>query len=559
MMADLIVDQANESLFAEHYRNNLQRSAIIEDAYEAEGYLETDSENGRWLFFTAAPLRDVNGKIIGAIETLQDITGRKVAEDALRRTSIELERLVEKRTQQLIDANVMLAEDVCRRVAAEEDLLRRNAELSDLNARLNEMQSRLLRSETALKDAQKLAHLGSWELDFATGSLTSSEECCNIFEFDRDGHDIGYEKFAAAIHPDDIGFAKRAYAASLKERRAYHLEFRLLFDAGRVKWVHEHCTTIFDATGKPLRSIGTTQDISERKQAEEELHRSNDELAAANRQLRDTRNLLLQSDKMATVGQLAAGVAHEINNPIGYVNSNLGTLNRYLKDLIELVSSYEEMENSVADDDALAQVAALKNRIDLGFLKTDVMSLLTESQEGIHRVKKIVQDLKDFSRGDSSDEWHRANLHQGLNSTINVASNEIKYKADVKKEYGDIPEVECLPSQLNQVFMNLLVNAAHAIEAHGTITLRTGQCGEEVWVEVADTGKGITPEHINRIFDPFFTTKPVGEGTGLGLSLSYSIVQKHHGRIEVTSELSKGTSFKVWLPINQTDDEVRTA
>jgi PAS domain S-box-containing protein len=537
VMADLIVDQAMESYFAEYYHNNLRRSTIIEEAFEAEDFFETCGEKGRWLFFTAAPLRDVDGEIIGAIETLQDITERKIAEEALLRTSIELELLVEKRTQQLLNANTMLGEDVHRRKATE---------------------GALLRSEAALKDAQKLAHLGSWELDLVTGALAWSDECSHIFEFDPSRREIGFDTFASVIHPDDIDLAKRAYATSLNERRAYHLEFRLLFGDGRVKWVHEHCTTIFDATGKPIRSIGTTQDVSERKQAEEELRKSNDELAAANRQLHDTQNLLLQSDKMASVGQLAAGVAHEINNPIGYVNSNLGTLDRYLKDLIELVSIYEEMEKAVADDAVLAQVSALKNKVDLGFMKTDVMSLMSESREGILRVKKIVQDLKDFSRGDSSDEWQRVNLHQGLDSTINVASNEIKYKADVKKEYGDIPDVECLPSQLNQVFMNLLVNAAQAIGEQGTITLRTGRQGDEVWVEVADTGKGIAPEHISRIFDPFFTTKPVGKGTGLGLSLSYGIVQKHHGRIEVNSELNKGTSFKVWLPVHQLYDKSQT-
>ncbi|MDD5300374.1 MAG: PAS domain S-box protein [Gallionella sp.] len=297
-------------------------------------------------------------------------------------------------------------------------------------------------------------------------------------------------------------------------------------------------------------------DISNRKEVENELCAYVEELRTINQQLHDTQNLLLQSDKMASVGQLAAGVAHEINNPIGYVASNLGTLDGYLKELFGLVATYEEMESAVAvaDNAALARIKAVKNKVDLDFLKEDVLSLMRESQEGIIRVKKIVQDLKDFSRVDSGDEWHRADLHKGLDSTLNVASNEIKYKANVKKEYGDIAEVECVISQLNQVFMNLLVNAAHAIEERGTITLRTGQQGDEVWVEVADTGKGIAPEHINKIFDPFFTTKPVGKGTGLGLSLSYGIIQKHHGRIEVNSEEGKGTSFKVWLPVNQPQD-----
>jgi PAS domain S-box-containing protein len=295
-------------------------------------------------------------------------------------------------------------------------------------------------------------------------------------------------------------------------------------------------------------------DISKRKDAENKLFKYVEELRTINQQLHDTQNLLLQSDKMASVGQLAAGVAHEINNPIGYVGSNLGSLDGYLKDLFEVVAAYEEVENTVADSAALARVKAVKNKVDLDFLKEDALSLMRESQEGIIRVKKIVQDLKDFSRVDSGDEWHRADLHKGLDSTLNVASNEIKYKAEVKKEYGDIAEVECVISQLNQVFMNLLVNAAHAIEERGIITLRTGQQGDEVWVEVADTGKGIAPEHINKIFDPFFTTKPVGKGTGLGLSLSYGIIQKHHGRIEVNSEVGKGTSFKVWLPVNQPQD-----
>ena len=180
--------------------------------------------------------------------------------------------------------------------------------------------------------------------------------------------------------------------------------------------------------------------------------------------------------------------------------------------------------------------------------------MLGESQEGLNRVKKIVQDLKDFSHADEgSFDW--ADLHQGIESTLNIAANEIKYKADVIKAYGDIPQVECLPSQLNQVFMNLLVNAAQAMKGdpRGTITVRTGgSSGEEmVWVEIADNGSGIPKENLARIFDPFFTTKPLGQGTGLGLSLSYSIVQKHHGRIEVESEIGKGTTFRIHLPVRQ--------
>ena len=310
-------------------------------------------------------------------------------------------------------------------------------------------------------------------------------------------------------------------------------------------------TAVTTSDGTITHYVGSFFDITERKQAEEEQRKYNEELKAINHQLQDTQNQLLQSEKMSSIGQLAAGVAHEINNPIGYVHSNLGTLEKYMQDAITMIEMYEYVEKLMTDDVARAQLKAARDKLDIGFLKEDLRALMNESKDGITRVKKIVQNLKDFSHVDTSDEWHFADLHKGLESTLNIVSNEIKYKADVVREYGDLPEIECLLSQLNQVFMNLLVNAAHAIEERGTITLRSGRQEDEVWVEIADTGKGIAPEHLKKIFDPFFTTKPVGKGTGLGLSLSYGIVQKHHGRIEVQSEPGKGTTFRVWLPVKR--------
>ena len=286
------------------------------------------------------------------------------------------------------------------------------------------------------------------------------------------------------------------------------------------------------------------------------LKREHEEQRALISKLEQAQNQLLQSDKMASIGQLAAGVAHEINNPIGFVYSNLGTLEKYLVDLFAVLDSYEQAQGDAVK---LSAVEALKKKVDLVYLKEDVPTLMHESRDGITRVKKIVQDLKDFSHVDSSDEWQWADMHKGLNSTLNIAANEIKYKAEVIKEYGQLPEIQCLPSQLNQVFMNLLVNAAHAIEERGTITLRTGVDGDQIWVSVSDTGKGIPAENLKRIFDPFFTTKAVGKGTGLGLSLSYGIVQKHHGSITVSSELGKGSTFKVCFPISQPGDAAGVA
>lgn len=281
----------------------------------------------------------------------------------------------------------------------------------------------------------------------------------------------------------------------------------------------------------------------------------NAEIRGINKRLEETQNQLLQSEKMASIGQLAAGVAHEINNPIGYVYSNLGTLEKYVQDVFSMIDDYEQAEGAIIDDVVRVRLQAAREKLDIAFLKEDLRALMDESREGITRVKNIVQDLKGFSHVDATDEWYAADLHKGLNSTLNIVSNEIKYKADVVKEYGKIATVECLPSQLNQVFMNLLVNAVHAIEGRGTITVRTGNQDAEVWVEVADTGKGIAAEDLKRVFDPFFTTKPIGHGTGLGLSLSYSIIQKHHGRIEVQSEVGKGTTFRVWLPVRQPQTE----
>jgi signal transduction histidine kinase len=285
-----------------------------------------------------------------------------------------------------------------------------------------------------------------------------------------------------------------------------------------------------------------------------ELLLAHEALKEANGRLSQAQDKLVQSEKLASIGQLAAGVAHEINNPIGYIFSNFGTLEKYLADLFEMLAGYEAAEAELAGTPIAAQLKSLRERCELDFLKEDIPTLMSESKEGITRVRKIVQDLKDFSRVDAHQEWGWANLNQGIDSTLNIVNNEIKYKADVVKEYGALPDVYCLPSELNQVFMNLLVNAAHAITAErGVITIRTGvdPVAATAWIEVADNGCGIPKEDLTRIFDPFFTTKPVGKGTGLGLSLSYGIVRKHRGQLEVRSEPGVGTTFRVTVPVQE--------
>lgn len=287
------------------------------------------------------------------------------------------------------------------------------------------------------------------------------------------------------------------------------------------------------------------------------LQREKDEQATLIKKLSEAQDQLLQQEKMASIGQLAAGVAHEINNPVGYVSSNINSLEGYITNLFSLLSAYEKLEQP--GDEGLAplveSIQTLKKKIDYDFVQDDVHDLIRESKEGVNRVKQIVKDLKDFSHVDEA-EWQWADLVSGIESTLNIVHNELKYKAQVVKEFDDLPKVECVPTQLNQVVMNLLVNAGHAIEEKGTIVIRAKKLDEEnVYIEVEDSGKGIPEENLSKIFDPFFTTKPVGKGTGLGLSLSYSIIEKHGGELSVSSKVGEGACFRVVLPIRQAEQK----
>jgi two-component system NtrC family sensor kinase len=290
------------------------------------------------------------------------------------------------------------------------------------------------------------------------------------------------------------------------------------------------------------------------KQARDQLRRQNLDLEAEVRKRQKENEQiqlqLLQADKMAAIGQLAAGVAHEINTPIGYVRSNLNTLSRYLGDVIGVLAGYRALDPTVLEKlPAMADIRRLEQQADLDYLLEDAGQLLEESRQGLERVRTIVRDLKDFSR-QSESHWEWADLQAGLEAMLSIVWNQLKYHCELHKEYGELPPILCMPSRLNQVFLNLMVNAAQAIEDRGHIHLRTGRDGPQVWVEVEDDGRGIAPEQLTRIFEPFFTTKPRGEGTGLGLSLSYGIVEHHGGHIEVDSEPGRGTRMRVVLPID---------
>jgi signal transduction histidine kinase len=270
----------------------------------------------------------------------------------------------------------------------------------------------------------------------------------------------------------------------------------------------------------------------------EELEQKNNDLEEAMHQLREAQQQLVMREKMASLGNLVAGVAHEINNPVGAVSSAADTSARSLEIIKRLMGEGGSIEDLVENQ---------RFKTALEILESNNAITVTASE----RITQIVRSLKNFARLDES-EFQEADLHEGLDSTLTLLHHELKKRVEVVTDYGDdVPRVQCYPNQLNQVFMNMLSNASHAIGETGVITVRTRREGQNVVIEISDTGRGIKKENLERIFDPGFTTKGVGVGTGLGLSISYNIVKRHHGTIEADSVVGRGTTMRIRLPISQ--------
>lgn len=290
--------------------------------------------------------------------------------------------------------------------------------------------------------------------------------------------------------------------------------------------------------------------IARRARVELALKERVAELAAVNQKLSQAHVQLLQAEKMASIGQLAAGVAHEINNPISFVKSNLGAMSGYLDTLLDIIAAYGEAEKQAGAPGAQA-FALARQRIqaaDLDFMKDDLTQLLDESRSGIQRVSDIVRNLRDFAQP-GAPQWQWTDLHTCIDNTLALMAHQIQGKAQVTRQYGKLPDVFCQASQLGQALLNVLANAVQAFNGPGHITLRTGCQGTNVWLEVQDDGCGIDAANLPHVFDPFFTTKPVGQATGMGLAVVWGVVEQHHGRIEVNSTPGQGTCFKIILPI----------
>ncbi|WP_144029439.1 ATP-binding protein [Caballeronia sordidicola] len=425
-----------------------------------------------------------------------------------------------------------------------ENLIKENKRLSLLQSDLA-FQRNLLRTlaETFphriyAKDAQTRFIFGNMAVAQGMG-VTSPDELLGKTDF-------GFysEESAIRYYQDEMTIMESGRPLMNHEEETNYLL------TGDMAWMLTTKVPLRDDDGKVIGIVGVNCDITERKQIEMELVSRNAELVALNVKLSQAQAQLLQSEKLASIGQLAAGVAHEINNPIGFILSNFATLDGYVKDLLALLDAYAQAEAFIESKAMTENLNLQKEIVDLPYLKDDIPVLVTQTKEGITRVRNIVQALTAFSRVSENSEWQFADLHHGIDATLNIVNSEIKYKADVIKDFGQIPEIECLPSEIDQVIMNLLVNAAQAIgERRGVITIRTRLEEEIVLIVISDTGCGIAEENLLRIFDPFYTTKPVGKGTGLGLSLAYGIVQKHNGTLEAESKVGTGTTFRLTLPV----------
>jgi len=389
-------------------------------------------------------------------------------------------------------------------------------------------------SESRLKKAQRVARLGCWDWDIVTDELYWSDEIYRIFGLKPQEFGATYEAFLNTVHPDDRALVMHAVDEAVYQRKPYNIEHRIVLPDNAIKVVNEQGEVTYDRSGKPVRMLGTVHDITERKEME---------------------RMLVQSEKMASLGTIAAGIVHEINNPMGYISSNLRMLEKYCR---KCTAFFAELDAAIAkclesvpgEKEAIVKkLTECKREAKIDFILEDMLNAVTESLEGSEKVNKIVSDMKDFSR-EGKFEMQKADINKGIEKTLNVIWNELKYKAKIRKELGGLPEITCDPQRINQVVMNILLNAVQAIEKHGTITIKTGRTNSYVFIQISDTGTGIPGKEVGKIFDAFYTTKTPGHGTGLGLSISYKIIRDHGGSIDVKSSVGRGTTFTVKLPLS---------
>ncbi|EKQ70256.1 PAS domain S-box [Leptolyngbyaceae cyanobacterium JSC-12] len=434
-------------------------------------------------------------------------------------------------------------------------------------------------AETALRQSEELFRTtfeqAAVGINFSTlsGRFTHfNQRWCEIVGYDEEelweltSQDITYLEDA----DQELELLEKLLAGHIPN---YSVEKRFIRSDRSFVWVHLTASLMRSPSGEPRYIISVVQDISarklaeaERQQAEQQLQQKATDLEEALRELQQTQTQLVQSEKMSSLGQLVAGVAHEINNPVNFIYGNLNYANDYIQDLLGLLQLYQEAMPNPPDTIETAIAA-----IDLDFLIEDLPKLFVSMRVGAERIREIIASLRTFSRLDEA-EFKTVDLHEGIDSTLMILQNRLKPKAQqfnirVVKDYDKLPAVQCFPGQLNQVFMNILCNALDALEEEietGAWKSRPSTCKPTIWIttravsdthiaiHIRDNGPGIPEDVQLQLFDPFFTTKPVGKGTGLGMSISYQIVtEKHNGSLQCISQLGEGAEFIITIPIQQ--------
>jgi len=464
----------------------------------------------KWFSIRKVPWRDDDGNVIGIVGLVCDITDRKQMEQALKNEK--------NRAHNYIDAAevIILALDTDQKVRL---INRKGCEV-----------------------------LGHNEKD-----VIGKDWC---------------ENFIPEPNRDEV---RLVLSKLLREKIEvpHYYENPVLTESRQERLVAWRNTILYDNKEGVSALLSSGEDITDRRQAEKNLKTAYIEIEDANKNLKEMQSQLVQNEKLASIGQLAAGVAHEMNTPVGFVASNFQTLESYVKKFKSIIDMCESLMGQI---DTL-QKKEIRKEIDeirqawddmkMDFILKDIQQVFKESEEGFDRITSIIKNLKDFSRIDQVEDFEQYNINDGIEATLIVAKNEIKYDADLETDFTELPPIFCYAGQLNQVFLNIIVNAAQAIKSQerqdkGTITIKTYATEDNVICEIADDGPGIAPDKLSKIFDPFFTTKPVGKGTGLGLSVSHDIiVNKHKGRLLVDSTVGEGTTFTIKLPIKTLEQNTK--
>ncbi|MEQ8755580.1 MAG: PAS domain-containing protein [Coleofasciculus sp. G1-WW12-02] len=432
------------------------------------------------------------------------------------------------------------------------------------------IQSALRISEERLQMALSGSDLGLWDWQLTTGYIYFNPQWKTMLGYEQDEIENNFKSFQKLVHPDDFMRVKAVLNAYLDRLiPTYEVEFRMQCKTGEWKWILSRGKVFeWDEAGNPVRMTGTHRDISDRRKADEALRESEAgerkkayQLELALCELKNTQAQLVQTKKMASLGQLVAGIAHEINNPISFIAGNVSFAHQYGRDLLKLIDLYQQHYPHPN-----APIQDAMEAVELDFLRTDFPKALNSIRDGVVRIQQIVRSLQHFSHLNEA-QMKTTDLHQGLDSTLILLQNRFTKKPnraaiEVTKVFSKLPKIECYPGQLNQVFINILNNAIDALEEKNKqndsfqpqikISTEISELNSTAIIRISDNGLGI-PAHLQEhLFEPFFTTKPVGQGTGLGLAISYQIIEKHKGKITFNSQSGIGTEFIIEIPIKLT-------